>query len=127
MTSNPKEEKKWAPKADISSHYYSDSVNYFGMQENEMIRKLDSAELLFEQELSKNNFLLPFSLLFESKINLFEHRHKIHKALDAWKKAHPLLCAKIKIEYDSEHAKFSRQRYFVYASKRKIRSMENVR
>ncbi|RNA24413.1 hypothetical protein BpHYR1_048648, partial [Brachionus plicatilis] len=92
-----------------------------------VIRKLGNAELVFEAELDNMGCLLPFSLLFESKINLFEHRHKIHKALDAWKKAHPLLCAKIKIEYDPEHAKFSRQRYFVYASKRKIRSMENVR
>lgn len=126
-TKDEKKEAKWMPKVDISSHYFSDSVSYYGMKENDLIRKMDSAELLFEQEMMQKNFLLPFSVLFQSKINLFEHKHKIHRALDAWKKSHPLLCAKIKTDLDPEHEKFSRQRYFVYASRRKIRSLENVK
>lgn len=118
---------KWTPRIEWSNPEVKESINFFGTNENDVIRKLGSAELIYEYEMKTKGMILPFTILFESKKKLFEYKEKIESAINSWKNVHPFLCAKILTKPDPVHLEFSRERYFVYASKEKIKSVDNVK
>jgi hypothetical protein len=120
-------DKKWSPIIEWSSENDKEPINHYATNENDIIRKLGPSELVYEHEMKDRGMLLPFSVLFSSKNKLFHYKKKIEVAFNAWKHAHPLLRAKIMVKPDPMHADFSRDRYFVYASKEKINSMDNVK
>lgn len=90
------------------------------MENLNIIRKMGAGEIVYDYELKLKGCILPFSLIFESKINLFEYKTQIENALNAWKRIHPFLCSKILVQNDSKHV-FSHERYFCYASKEKLK------
>ncbi|CAF0919734.1 unnamed protein product [Brachionus calyciflorus] len=131
LRDNNDNSNKWSFKPELTNNFYMnesyESFNSYDTQEGSIIRKLGAAELVYEYEIPTKGLLLPFTLVFNSCVNLFEHKNKIEKAINKWKTSHPFLCAKIQTKQDLEHADFSRERYFVYASKDKIKSMDNVK
>ena len=96
------------------------------MSEPIILRKLGAAEILYDYELRLRNMILPETIVFDSKIDLFEHRSKVDAAIRKWKSLHPLLGAKLVAKPDADPSKFSKERYYAKASDEKIASLENV-
>jgi hypothetical protein len=96
------------------------------MSEPIILRKLGAAEIVYDYELRLRNMILPITLVFDSKIDLFENRSKVDAAIRKWKSLHPLLGARIIAKPDADSSKFSKERYFAKASDEKIASLDNV-
>ena len=96
------------------------------MSEPVILRKLGAGEIVYDYEIRLRNMILPITLVFDSKIDLFEHRSKVDAAIRKWKSLHPLLGARIVAKPDQDPSKFSKERYFAKASDEKIASLDNV-
>jgi hypothetical protein len=79
-----------------------------------LLRKLGAAEIVYDYELRLGGMILPLTLLFDTDIDLFEHRSTLEKAIKRWQSVHPLLGAKIVVKPDPNpsHIKFSNERFF---------------
>ena len=96
------------------------------MSEPIILRKLGAAEIVYDYELRLKNMILPITLVFDSKIDLFDHRSKVDAAIRKWKSLHPLLGARVVSKPDADPSKFSKERFFAKASDEKIASLDNV-
>ena len=91
-----------------------------------ILRKLSTGEAIYDYELESKGCILPFSVIFETEIDLFSKKELIEKSITSWKKLHPFLCTKIVTLEDEKH-RFSRERYFAYAdNETKINKLDNV-
>ena len=117
--------------------YYSCLIKFKMVDDEVILRKLGGAEIVYDYELKQQGCILPVSLLFTTKINLFESKHLIEDAIRNWKKYHPFLCSKIMIKDENDNIitrqdenymnTFSLDRYFVLADQSKINGFDNIK
>ena len=89
-----------------------------------LIRKLGQNEKIFHGQSDINRSYIYRSFIITSEVNLYENVDLVYKAIDEWKRIHPLLRCRVLSKTNPENN--TKEGYFAYATDEKIKSHANV-
>lgn len=94
-----------------------------------VLRKLGTAELVYDLEIKHGGCVLPFTLIFSCDLDLFGLKERVDRAIQLWKQRHTFLLSRIVIlddECENDEKYYSHERYFALMEQDRLSSLANV-
>jgi hypothetical protein len=123
--SNPTSNSKLSHYIDISTPF-SLKDTYIDRDGKKLLRKLGQNERIFHGQNNINRSYIYRSLLVITKVNFNQNVNIVLKAIDEWKKIHPLLRCRVLNMPDPKN-ELLKEGYFSYASDQKVKGFDNIR